>query len=115
MTIPFAAIGQFLSFLKKKGSFAHHFYYVIFIQSFISVITFIPGIVWGQSNYYTLISILFSGIVILASYVMIFKNEVKWYFTLFRCFIGMLFTVAILFLLGVFAVIVIMAIGNTLS
>ena len=115
LTIPFAALGQFLAFKKYKDSFAKHFYYVIFIQSFISIITFIPSVFLSQNIYYIIISYTFTLISIFGCYVSIYKNQVKGIITILRCLLGIFYSLLVLFFLFVIAMIIIIVIAKMIE
>ena len=105
-TIPFAALGQFLAFIRTKDSFAKHFYYVIYIQSFIGIITFLPSIFFGQNPYYIVSSFAFTFISIIGCYVSIYKGQNKSFLTILRCILGMIYSVIILMIIVIVLLIV---------
>jgi hypothetical protein len=106
ISIPFAAIGQYFAHIRTKDSFAKHFYYVIYIQSFIGIVAFIPAIFLNHYMYYILISLVFTFITIIWLYVVIYKGDQNRFVSALRCLVGMFYSVIVFAIIGLLVIVI---------
>lgn len=107
LSLPVLAFGQFVAFRNRKESFAVHFYYITYLQAFLTIVTFIPNIFLSTNIYYSIASIFFSSLAIILFYVFAYKNEQRIIVSVLRSILGLIYTGLVALIVAILAVAVV--------
>jgi len=107
MSLPVLALSMYTAFRKRKESFAAHFYYITYMQSFIAIITFIPNLIFGNNMYYAAATLLLGVIANIVYYVFVYKDDYKIHTSILRGILAQIYTLLIFLVL--FAIVIMIA------